>query len=176
MEYAIGMIETYGDVVAIEALDTAFKSSNVISPIITYVGGGIVTISFFGDVASVRVAVDAGVVVAEKVGIVLASHVIARLSEEVFNTFKDDFRVTKNIDSSNDADSKIDGIDDNGIEKEENTSDNNISDDSSVKEENISDNNISDDSSVKEENKPDNNISDDSSVKKVVRKRKKKKQ
>ena len=86
MKYAIGMIETYGHTAATEALDSAFKASNIFLPSLSHIGGGIVTVVFFGDVAAVRVAVDCGVAAAEKVGKVLASHVIARLDKQVLDT------------------------------------------------------------------------------------------
>lgn len=84
-EYAIGMIETYGNTAAAEAIDSAFKSAKIENAHITYVGRGIVTVTFVGDVASVKVAVDCGVGAAKKVGNVLSSHVIARLDEQVYS-------------------------------------------------------------------------------------------
>ena len=86
MEYALGMIETHGHTAAVEALDAANKASNIILPSMVHVGSGRVAISFFGDVAAVKVAVDSGVAAAEKVGKVLASNVIARLDKQVLNT------------------------------------------------------------------------------------------
>lgn len=86
MEYALGMIETHGHTAAVEALDAANKASNIILPSMVHVGSGRVAISFFGDVAAVKVAVDCGVAAAEKVGKVLASNVIARLDKQVLDT------------------------------------------------------------------------------------------
>lgn len=86
MEYALGMIETHGHTAAVEALDAANKASNIILPSMVHVGSGRVAISFFGDVAAVKVAVDCGVAAAEKVGKVLASNVIARLDKQVLNS------------------------------------------------------------------------------------------
>ena len=86
MEYALGMIETHGHTVAIEALDAANKASNIILPSMLHVGSGRIAISFFGDVSAVKVAVDAGVAAAEKVGKVLGSNVIARLDKQVLDT------------------------------------------------------------------------------------------
>ncbi|OEJ13085.1 BMC domain-containing protein [Brachyspira hampsonii] len=86
MEYALGMIETHGHTAAIEALDAANKSSNIILPSMMHVGSGRIAVSFFGDVSAVKVAVDAGVAAAEKVGKVLGSNVIARLDKQVLNT------------------------------------------------------------------------------------------
>ena len=86
MEYALGMIETHGHTAAIEALDAANKASNIILPSMLHVGSGRIAISFFGDVSAVKVAVDAGVAAAEKVGKVLGSNVIARLDKQVLDT------------------------------------------------------------------------------------------
>ena len=86
MEYALGMIETHGHTAAIEALDAANKASNIIMPSMLHVGSGRIAISFFGDVSSVKVAVDCGVSAAEKVGKVLGSNVIARLDKQVLDT------------------------------------------------------------------------------------------
>ncbi len=83
-KYAIGMIETYGHTAATEAIDSAFKSAKVEHGRVTHVGRGIVTVTFIGDVASVKVAVDCGTEAAKKVGNVLSSHVIARLDEQVY--------------------------------------------------------------------------------------------
>lgn len=83
-KYAIGMIETYGYTAATEAIDSAFKAAKVEHGRVTHVGRGIITVTFIGDVASVKVAVDCGVEAAKKVGNVLASHVIARLDEQVY--------------------------------------------------------------------------------------------
>lgn len=83
-KYAIGMIETYGYTAATEAIDSAFKAAKVEHGRVTHVGRGIVTVTFIGDVAAVKVAVDCGTEAAKKVGNVLSSHVIARLDEQVY--------------------------------------------------------------------------------------------
>lgn len=171
MEYAIGMIETYGDVAAIEALDAAFKSSNIIRPVINYIGGGIVTISFFGDVAAVKVAVDCGVAASQKVGMVLSSTVIARLSKEVFDTvFKDDFNKGgngKEISLSNSIENKIDSNNDT-INTEEHNNNNEASD--AKIDADLNNNVISMDGMLL-----DDNLIDESSDKKNPKKKKKKK-
>ncbi|MEI0531914.1 BMC domain-containing protein [Brachyspira pilosicoli] len=177
MEYAIGMIETYGDVAAIEALDAALKSSNVITPVITYIGGGIVTISFFGDVAAVKVAVDCGVAASQRVGMVLSSTVIARLSAEVFDTiFKDDFNKDnggKEVDLSNSIDKKIDSNNDT-VNTTKHNNDAVVNEVTDVSEDNdgsdLNDNVINMDGMLL-----DDNLIDESSDKKNPKKRKKKK-
>ena len=57
---ALGMIETKGNVAAVEALDAALKAANVTFVDKHKVGSGLVAITLRGDVAAVRAAVDAG--------------------------------------------------------------------------------------------------------------------
>ena len=75
---ALGMIESRGFTAMVEASDAMVKAAKV--ELIGYekIGGGYVTAIVRGDVASVRAAVDAGVRAAEKVGEIVASHVIPR--------------------------------------------------------------------------------------------------
>lgn len=75
---SLGMIETWGFVPAIEAADAGNKAANV-----TFLGYEItkvalVTVMFAGEVAAVKAAVTAGAAAAEKVGKVVAVHVIPR--------------------------------------------------------------------------------------------------
>lgn len=83
MNDALGLIEVIGYVAAIEAADAAGKAANVTLLGIEKVTGGIVTVKVTGDVAAVQAAVSAGARAAECVGTLRASHVIARLHEEV---------------------------------------------------------------------------------------------
>ncbi len=75
---ALGMIETRGFAAMVEASDAMVKAAKV--ELIGYekTGGGYVTAIVRGDVASVRAAVDAGLVAAEKVGEIVSSHIIPR--------------------------------------------------------------------------------------------------
>lgn len=75
---ALGMIETIGMVGAIEAADTALKTSDVEIVNRHIVKGGIVTVELTGDVAAIKVAVEAGAEAAKKLGVFISSHVIAR--------------------------------------------------------------------------------------------------
>lgn len=77
---ALGMIETYGLIAAVEATDASLKAANVIFEGKKYVGGGIVTIHVSGDVGAVQAAVSAGAAAANLKGEVLACHVIPRLA------------------------------------------------------------------------------------------------
>jgi len=80
---AIGMIETKGIVAAIEATDAALKAANVTFVEQHKVGSGLVAVTFKGDVAAVRAAVDAGAEAAGKIGEVVSVHVIARPHQDV---------------------------------------------------------------------------------------------
>ena len=62
----------------VEASDAMVKAAKV--ELVSYekTGGGYVTAIVRGDVAAVKAAIDAGVRGAEKVGEVIATHVIAR--------------------------------------------------------------------------------------------------
>jgi len=80
---ALGLIEVYGLVTAIEALDAAVKAANVTLIGKEHVGGGLVTVMVRGDVGAVKAATDAGAAAAERVGEVISVHVIPRPHEEV---------------------------------------------------------------------------------------------
>ena len=75
---ALGMIETRGFAAMVEASDAMVKAAKVELIGFEKIGGGYVTAVVRGDVASVRAAVDAGVQAAQKVGEIVASHVIPR--------------------------------------------------------------------------------------------------
>ena len=76
---SLGLIETVGLTVAMEAADAAMKSANV--ELVGYEltkGGGLVTVKFAGEVGAMNAAVAAGVAAAGRVGSVYAWKVIAR--------------------------------------------------------------------------------------------------
>ncbi len=77
-QVALGMIETRGVVAALEAADAMVKAANVELIAKVQPGGGLVSVIVRGDVGAVKAATDAGGVAANKVGEVLAVHVIAR--------------------------------------------------------------------------------------------------
>jgi ethanolamine utilization protein EutM len=62
----------------VEASDAMVKAAKVELVGYEKTGGGYVTAIVRGDVAAVKAAVDAGIRASEKVGEVVASHVIAR--------------------------------------------------------------------------------------------------
>lgn len=80
---ALGMIETYGYVPAVEALDSALKAANVSLHSVTKVKGGLVTVLVTGDVGAVKAAMDASAAAAERVGTVISVHVIPRPAGDV---------------------------------------------------------------------------------------------
>ncbi len=83
---ALGMVETRGLIAAIEAADAMVKAANV--ELVSYekTGGGYVTAIVRGDVAAVKAAVEAGARGAEKVGQLVAIHVIPRPHANVDST------------------------------------------------------------------------------------------
>lgn len=80
---ALGMIEVYGYLAAVEALDAALKAANVQCINVEKVGGGLVTAMVEGDVGAVKAAMDASQAAAERVGRIISVHVIPRPHDEV---------------------------------------------------------------------------------------------
>ena len=78
MSDALGMIETTSFAALVEAADAMVKAAKVELTGYEKTGGGYVTAIVRGDVAAVRAATEAGARAAEKVGSVVAVHVIAR--------------------------------------------------------------------------------------------------
>jgi len=72
------MIEARSFPAMVEAADAMVKAAKVELVSMEKTGGGYITAVVRGDVAAVKAAVDAGVRGAEKVGEVIATHVIAR--------------------------------------------------------------------------------------------------
>lgn len=80
---ALGMVETRGLIGAIEAADAMVKAANVRLLGKEKIGGGFVTVMVRGDVGAVKAATDAGAAAAEKVGELVAVHVIPRPHSDV---------------------------------------------------------------------------------------------
>jgi ethanolamine utilization protein EutM len=78
MTEALGMIECRSFAAMVEASDAMVKAARV--ELVSYekTGGGFVTAVVRGDVAAVKAAVEAGTRGAERVGEVVAIHVIPR--------------------------------------------------------------------------------------------------
>ena len=75
---ALGMVETRGLVAAIEAADAMVKAANVTLIGTEKIGSGLVSVMVRGDVGAVKAATEAGGAAAEKLGEVIAIHVIPR--------------------------------------------------------------------------------------------------
>lgn len=83
LEYALGMVETRGLVGSIEAADVMVKTANVRILDSEYIRNGFVTVKCIGEVAAVKAAVDAAAAAAQRVGHLIATHVIPRPAEEI---------------------------------------------------------------------------------------------
>ncbi len=84
---ALGIIETRGMTALIEAVDAMVKAARVQFVGFERIGGGLVTALVRGDVAACKAATDAGAAAAQRVGEVIAVHVIPRPHadlEEIF--------------------------------------------------------------------------------------------
>lgn len=75
---ALGLIETKGLVAAIEAADVMGKAASVVLVGYEKVGSGLVTVVVRGEVGAVKASVDAGVEAVQRVGELVAVHVIPR--------------------------------------------------------------------------------------------------
>ena len=103
---ALGLIETIGLAAAIEAADTAVKSSNV--KLIGYEltkGDGMVTIKIEGNVAAVQAAIHAAKAAAEKVSGVYSTQVIPRPARglETIVLSKDTIGISKDPEPASEA-------------------------------------------------------------------------
>lgn len=76
MPQALGLIETKGLIGAIEAADAMSKAANVKLIGKEKITAALVTVKIVGDVAAVKAAVDAGAAAAQRVGQLVAIHVI----------------------------------------------------------------------------------------------------
>jgi ethanolamine utilization protein EutM len=84
---ALGMVETRGLVPLIEASDAMVKAAKVEFVGHEKIGAGYVTSLVRGDVAACKAATDAGAAAAEKVGELVAVHVIPRPHAELEDLF-----------------------------------------------------------------------------------------
>ncbi len=114
---ALGMIEVYGYLSAVEALDSALKAANVNLHSVTKVKGGLVTVMVVGDVGAVKAAMDASAASAERIGKVISVHVIPRPDKDVFHMAQKG--------NKTETQQQIKIVDDKKIEEPENNEDNN---------------------------------------------------
>lgn len=80
---ALGLVETKGFVGMIEATDAMAKSAKVKMLGYERIGSGLVTTLCRGEVAAVRAAVEAGGAAAQRVGELVAVHVIPRPHDDL---------------------------------------------------------------------------------------------
>ena len=80
---ALGMVETRGLVAAIEASDAMVKAADVRLVGTEKIGSGLVTVLVRGDVGAVKAATEVGAQAAERLGELVAVHVIPRPHHDV---------------------------------------------------------------------------------------------
>ncbi|MBE7053530.1 MAG: BMC domain-containing protein [Ruminococcaceae bacterium] len=80
---ALGMIETRGLTAAIEAADAMVKAAEVTLIGTEKIGSGLVSVMVRGDVGAVKAAVEAGSQCAQRLGELVAVHVIPRPHNDV---------------------------------------------------------------------------------------------
>lgn len=87
MNESLGLVETKGFTGAVEASDATVKAASVDLVKTVQIGGGFITVMVKGDVGSVKAAVEAGAAAAQKVGELVASHVIPRPHDDLLKHF-----------------------------------------------------------------------------------------
>ena len=85
--YALGLIETRGLISVIEATDAATKAAAVVVASVEYTGAGMMIIRIEGELGAVQAAVDAGAKAVEKIGELVAVHVIPNPSDDLSPLF-----------------------------------------------------------------------------------------
>ncbi|SHI97569.1 BMC domain-containing protein [Lutispora thermophila] len=80
---ALGMLETYGYIAHIEAVDQCLKAANVRLVRSEKVKGGYMHVMIVGDVGAVKAALSAAEAAVERLGLKVVTHVIPRPSEDV---------------------------------------------------------------------------------------------
>ena len=82
-QQALGMIETRGLTAAIEAADAMIKAAEVTLVGTEKIGSGLVSVMVRGDVGAVKAATEAGSAAAQRLGELIAVHVIPRPHADV---------------------------------------------------------------------------------------------
>lgn len=124
---ALGMIEVYGRIGAIEGLDSALKAANVSLVNMVRVGGGFTSFFIEGDVGAVKAAIEAAEASASKVGRVVSSHVIPRPDQSVRNLLNMNQQLSPKSQKS--IDNKTDGKNTDNLIEYKNISENNSKED-----------------------------------------------
>ena len=78
---ALGLVETFGFIPAVEAADAAVKSADVYLTGIETIGAGLVTVKIQGDISAVKAGVEAAVAAGGRVGEVISQTVIGRTAD-----------------------------------------------------------------------------------------------
>lgn len=78
MNESLGVIETRGLTAAIEAADAMLKAANVEIIGTEKIGSGLVSVMVKGEVGAVKAAVEVGSEAAQRIGELIAVHVIPR--------------------------------------------------------------------------------------------------
>jgi microcompartment protein CcmL/EutN len=83
MNEALGILETKGLTALIEGADALVKAAR--GQLVGYqqIGSGLVTVTVRGDVAACKAATDAGAAAAERLGELVAVHVIPRPHDDL---------------------------------------------------------------------------------------------
>ena len=88
MEYSIALMEVQSLVAAIEGIDAMLKAADVeLISTERRLGGRLVTVVIKGSISSVKAALEAGIIAANRIGKVKASEVIARPHPEILKFF-----------------------------------------------------------------------------------------
>ena len=80
---ALGMVETRGLTAAIEAADQMTKAAEVVLVGTEKIGSSLVTVMVRGDVGAVKAATEVGASAAQRLGELVAVHVIPRPHTDV---------------------------------------------------------------------------------------------
>lgn len=80
---ALGFVETYGALAAIEVADAMVKAAWVRVACVNNADGGLISVACTGDLASCAAAVDAGKAAATRLGLCLRVNLIPRPGEGV---------------------------------------------------------------------------------------------
>lgn len=82
-KYALGLIETRGLISVIEATDAAAKAAAVVVASVEYTGNSMMIIRIEGELGAVQAAVEAGARAVERIGELVAMHVIPNPSDDL---------------------------------------------------------------------------------------------
>ncbi|MBN3522498.1 BMC domain-containing protein [Paenibacillus apiarius] len=83
MNQSLAIVETRGLTAAIEAADAMLKAANVEIVGTEKIGSGLVSVMVQGDVGAVKAAAEVGAEAAQRVGELVAVHVIPRPHSDV---------------------------------------------------------------------------------------------